>query len=261
MNQFVQSAIEAANQGDNNKAIAFLKQVLNTDPTDVDAWMVLAAVVDDPKQKRQCLNRVLTINPSHQLAREELEEMDRLESGDSASFSIDTVPSPTSPYYMDVLSENEQGSQTSEGVRDETSSQLQDQPLTFKFPLVIQVVAYAFAAVPGCLGVFIALINLFGGILFILLAVGILAAVLFLLPTVELNGTGIRVSNAFTSNEMGWEEIAHARSRGALELINKDGKVISISKQLEGYPRIIEMLRKMRPDLFKSKRTKPETAS
>ena len=40
MHQFVQSALEAANQGDKNKAIDFIKQVLAANPNDVDAWLV-----------------------------------------------------------------------------------------------------------------------------------------------------------------------------------------------------------------------------
>ena len=72
MHQFVQSALEAANQGDKNKAIDFIKQVLAANPNDVDAWLVLAAVVDDPERKRQCLKRVLTLDPTNQIAREEI---------------------------------------------------------------------------------------------------------------------------------------------------------------------------------------------
>jgi hypothetical protein len=91
MHQFVQSAIEAAKQGDNNKALAFIKQVLNANPNDVDAWLVLAAIVDDPQRKRQCLKRVLTLDPVNQVAREELLEMDRAEMGGAPPFTEDPL--------------------------------------------------------------------------------------------------------------------------------------------------------------------------
>lgn len=94
MHQFVESAIEAAKQGDNNKALAFLKQVLNSNPDDVDAWLVLAAVVDDSQHKRQCLNRVLKLDPVNQVAREELLEMDRAEMGGAPP----ATPEPSPEY-------------------------------------------------------------------------------------------------------------------------------------------------------------------
>src|SRR5512143_2311924 len=91
MHQFVQSAIDAANQGDKNKAMSFLKEVLAANPGDVDAWLVLAAVVDEPQRKRQCLNRVLALDPVNQLAREELLDMDRAEMGATPPFKPEVV--------------------------------------------------------------------------------------------------------------------------------------------------------------------------
>ena len=63
MQPLVQSAIDAANRGENNKALEFLKQALAANPNDVDAWLVVAAVVEQPERKRQCLNRVLYAGP------------------------------------------------------------------------------------------------------------------------------------------------------------------------------------------------------
>lgn len=81
MNQQVQSAFEAANRGENNKALGILKQVLAANPNDVDAWLVLAAVVEQPERKRQCLNRVLALDPTNEIARNELLDMDRAAMG------------------------------------------------------------------------------------------------------------------------------------------------------------------------------------
>src|SRR5512142_3415116 len=77
MQPLVQAAIDAANQGDNNKALELCKQALTSNPDDVDAWLVVAAVVDQPERKRLCLNRVLALDPANQIARDELLDMDR----------------------------------------------------------------------------------------------------------------------------------------------------------------------------------------
>lgn len=77
MHSLVQSAIEAAQQGDKNKAMGFLKQVLMANPNDVDAMLVLAGLVDEPDRKRQVLNRVLTIDPVNLVARDGLLKLDR----------------------------------------------------------------------------------------------------------------------------------------------------------------------------------------
>src|SRR6185369_12174381 len=92
MHQFVESAIEAANQGDKSKATDFIKQVLAVNPDDVDAWLVLAAVVDEPERKRQCLKRVLALDPVNQLARDELFEMDRIDMGGNPTYLPDIPP-------------------------------------------------------------------------------------------------------------------------------------------------------------------------
>lgn len=77
MHELVKSAIEAEKSGDRKRAQGYLKQVLTENPKDVDAWLVLAATFDDPEKKRQCLNKVLAIDPVNQIARDELLEMDR----------------------------------------------------------------------------------------------------------------------------------------------------------------------------------------
>src|SRR5512138_1426703 len=91
MQPLVQSAIDAANQGDNQKALELCKQALTAAPNDIDAWLVLAAVIEQPERKRQCLNRVLTLDPTNQIARDELLEMDRAAMGGAP------VPAPNYP--------------------------------------------------------------------------------------------------------------------------------------------------------------------
>src|SRR5512142_1937940 len=98
MQPLVQSAIDAANRGDNNKALELCKQALSANPNDVDAWLVVAAVVEQPERKRQCLNRVLSIDPTNQIARDELLDMDRAAMGGAP---LSTPPAPVSqPTYQ-----------------------------------------------------------------------------------------------------------------------------------------------------------------
>ncbi len=114
MQSLVQSAIDAANSGDNNKALELCKQALAANPNDVDAWLVVAAVVDQPERKRQCLNRVLALDPTNQIARDELLDMDRLTMGDASLSAPETAADtpqdstpphttyPTSPSAFEV---------------------------------------------------------------------------------------------------------------------------------------------------------------
>src|SRR5512142_3306087 len=92
MQPLVQSAIDAANRGDNNKALELCKQALSANPNDVDAWLVVAAVVEQPERKRQCLNRVLSLDPTNQIARDELLDMDRAAMGGTPSPAPEPAP-------------------------------------------------------------------------------------------------------------------------------------------------------------------------
>ena len=64
MHPLVQSAIQAAQNGDKNGARKYLLQVLTSNPSDTEAMLVLAGISDQPDQKRQILNRVLMLEHS-----------------------------------------------------------------------------------------------------------------------------------------------------------------------------------------------------
>jgi hypothetical protein len=108
MHELVKSAIEAEKSGDRTRAQGYLKQALTGNPRDVDAWLVLAATFDDPEKKRQCLNKVLTIDPVNQIARDELLEMDRAFLGGVSSQKseptpravMEPPPSPPAPVHQ-----------------------------------------------------------------------------------------------------------------------------------------------------------------
>jgi tetratricopeptide (TPR) repeat protein len=283
MHQFVQSAIEAAKQGENEKATNYLKQVLEANPNDVDAWLVLAAVMDDPQRKRQCLKRVLTLDPVNQVAHDELMEMDRTEMDDS---SRPTQPSASALSKPDTDSismyqpETPSGFQTSDFIvyePDESEEpippvkpiqQVQEQAassqpgrktLTFKFPVVWLVLVIFTVVLFGCVGLLVATQN----ILFSLPFFGFAALMLFagqvLTQKVELSRQGIRVSGIFKKTTSNWEGITALKSNSMLqrlELTKDTGEAIYIYTFLTGYPRISSIIQKMRPDLFS---TEPET--
>src|SRR5512143_250947 len=98
MQPLVQSAIDAAKRGENNKALELLKQALAANPNDIDAWLVVAAVVEQPERKRQCLNRVLSLDPTNRIARDELLEMDRAAMGGQPLATPERDAASQAPY-------------------------------------------------------------------------------------------------------------------------------------------------------------------
>jgi hypothetical protein len=64
----IQRAQEAALAGDTRTAIAMLRDLLKQNPRNVDVWLALADIVENPEQAKQCLERVLQIDPDNQVA-------------------------------------------------------------------------------------------------------------------------------------------------------------------------------------------------
>ncbi len=296
MHHLVQSAIEAAKQGDKNKAMALIKQVLNANPNNVDGWLVLAAIVDDPARKRQCLNRVLRLDPVNMAAREELMDMDRAEMGGSpASFpgavdrpaSFDEKTAPTSgafyqpeaapAYYSTGTSAFEPEPTEQREAPDWVKAAAQppsparkpakkttEKPLVFKYPLFWRIIMYVFVAVFGCVGLLMLTQDVFASLFFLGFAALMLVSALALSPTVEVSGQGIRASGLFSRAETGWDEIVRMKSNAMkrrLELTKRSGEVVNVSTQVSGYPRVVEILQKRRPDLFGMAPTPPTQTS
>lgn len=280
MHQFVQSAIDAANQGDKNKAMSFLKEVLSANPTDVDAWLVLAAVVDEPQRKRQCLNRVLALDPVNKLAREELLEMDRAEMGGTPpptlehappfmpepprseiSMSLEsnrpaTQPTPTKAKHVSLNDWKEESPKAKPQVRPGLKPRA-EKPQVFKYSTISRIATYILAVLFGCSFLFALqdvtlLLIPCGAFLLILPAVWIVSG------QVELSEKGIRTSRLFglIGSQVGWDEIARIQSKqNHLALIPKKGSPVNVTTQVVGYPVIVETLRQKRPDLFNLSQT------
>lgn len=80
----LRAGIDAARRGERTTARRLLEQVITEDDRNEVAWMWLASVVNTLAERRNCLERVLEINPGNQRAQEALERL-RSESAGSGS--------------------------------------------------------------------------------------------------------------------------------------------------------------------------------
>jgi hypothetical protein len=272
MHVLIQSAIDAAKQGDKTKSIDLVRQVLTSNPNDVDAWMVLAAVVDDPERKRQCLNRVLSIDPTNKIARDELLDMDRAHMSATPSQPfvepISTTTSPPEPLtysssafsYEDVPAP-EPDPVSLPPVKEEIAPALPpivkpriEKPQVFQYSLLTRIVTYVFFVLFGCMTL-IAFQSLAAALIPCGLVFMMLPVIWIISAKVELSEKGIRTSQMYglISNQLSWDAIASIKSSSMqqnLQLQTKKGSTIKVSSQLQDYPVIVEMLRQKRPDLF-----------
>jgi hypothetical protein len=228
MQPLVQSAIDAANRGENNKAMEFLKQALAANPNDVDAWLVVAAIVEQPERKRQCLNRVLTLDPTNQIARDELLEMDRAALGGTPPFVPEPVPpqptyqpAPPPPSYPTSTSafETAPEPQPSAPVASQPQAKAAprpspktraEKPLVFKSPLIWRILMYFFVVFFGCIGLLMIVGGAFANsFLFFGMALLMGIGALAISPKVEITESGIRASSILSSSEARWSDIAH----------------------------------------------------
>lgn len=75
--QTLRSARAAIEKGDKGTARKLLLQVIQANPRHETAWLWLSALVGDPKRERECLQRVLAINPQNAVARRHLDLLDQ----------------------------------------------------------------------------------------------------------------------------------------------------------------------------------------
>ena len=274
MQPLVQSAIDAANRGENNKAMEFIKQALAANPNDVDAWLVVAAIVEQPERKRQCLNRVLSLDPTNQIARDELLEMDRAAMGGTPLFTPEPVadtrqgatpkpqsvyqPAPPPPSYPTSTSafESEPApSQAQAQVAPRPSSKTRtEKPLVFKYPLFWRILVYVFMAIFGCIGL-LALQDVSAAIVPCGLFLLLVPVVWIISPVVEVSDSGIKVYRMFgtSQKQVAWDHVSRIKANTmgqGMELVTDKGTTVNVTSQVSGYPAIVESLRRKRPDLF-----------
>ncbi len=77
-NDLLQAAIVALQQGDRRSAMRKLAHLLEREPRNAEAWYWLSKTQEDVLRKRQCLVRALRFQPTHALARRELESLEAI---------------------------------------------------------------------------------------------------------------------------------------------------------------------------------------
>jgi len=77
MNELINQAQAALLSGDLSRARGHLAQVIQQEPLNVLAWLMLSEVVHEPERQRECLQRVLTLEPQNQTAQKRLAALDQ----------------------------------------------------------------------------------------------------------------------------------------------------------------------------------------
>jgi hypothetical protein len=241
MHNLSQSALDAASQGDKNKARELIQQALSTNPNDIAALLAFASVVDEPTRKRQILNRVLSLEPTHKAARQTLLELDRAEMGAYR-------PQPTS---APVSTPQSKLQTTPLGTKSSNSSI--EKPIVFQYSTTWLVLLYLFTTIFCCAGFLVASQDLGNSFPSFMLALLFGLTALSVSSKVEVKESGIRAASLLGGAEIKWNEIAKVKSnpvKRKLELVSNTGKSVKVSTQVKGYPVIVELLRQKRPDLF-----------
>lgn len=124
---------------------------------------------------------------------------------------------------------------------------------------------YFFGLVFGCFGSLMFFGTEFvNGLFFVVMALLMGIGALSLSKKVEVSEMGIRASSILSSSEVKWKDIKGMKSssmKQRLELYKSNGQVVQVSSQVSGYPRIVEILRQKRPDLFGMATSGTEQAS
>jgi hypothetical protein len=68
MEQLLERAITHVNAGELDQGRSMLEKILEQDPKNDRAWVWLSGCVDDPMQRRICLQQALSANPDNQAA-------------------------------------------------------------------------------------------------------------------------------------------------------------------------------------------------
>jgi hypothetical protein len=277
MDQLVQLAVTTANKGDKNKAMEYLKQAIASNVRDVDAWLVLSALVDQEDRKRQCLNRVLALDPVNRIAREELLKLDRAAMGGTSipqtsilpedkqtqvSVSQPVAASATSQLLDSSNIQSDQSFATPPSnikqpqtlSRPVASQKSIEKPRIFRYPILILVAAYSFGLFFACASI-LALQDTTAFLVSCSLFLATLVSVWIVSAKVEVSEKGIIASRMFglSRGQMGWGEIEQVRSIAGgqtLELIARKDSSLKVTSQVSGYPEIVQILREKRPDLF-----------
>jgi len=85
-------AKKAIEQGNKAAGRRFLLQAIRANVRSETAWLWLSAIVDDPTKERECLERVVKINPDNEIARHHLAKLDRVRPSPESAPQPSKVP-------------------------------------------------------------------------------------------------------------------------------------------------------------------------
>lgn len=73
--QQLREAFELMKQGEKNQAMMIVRGILRENRQNVDAWWLMANLLEDEDKILKCLNQILELNPEHRGARKKLESL------------------------------------------------------------------------------------------------------------------------------------------------------------------------------------------
>jgi len=143
---------------------------------------------------------------------------------------------------------------TLRGINPDSSSKLLDEDImVFRYSPWMRNLMYFLVIISGFSSLVITPKSFIAGMFFVAIGLLMLGILLFHFPNVEIRDSGIRVATAFSGNEVRWDGIVNIRPnvpKSRLEIYRKNGEVVKFSTHVDGYPQIVEILKKRRPDLF-----------
>jgi hypothetical protein len=218
-----------------------MQQTLRKNANDIGALVTLAAFLkDDPELKRKTLNRILSLDPVNKPARDMLLEMDRAEIIGGSTQSILAVPILQAPIPAP-------GHSLSDPL---------EKPLVFRYSIIPRVLMYP-VMVLSVFALFLAIQmgEVEGLVCFGIPSLMLLFPVWFVSAVVVVDNSSLKLTRLYGvyRREIEWNDIESIQpyDMGAgMRLTSREGKSVTFSSQMTRYPAIVEMLSKVRPDLF-----------
>jgi tetratricopeptide (TPR) repeat protein len=81
VDQLLAAGIAAVKAGESKQARKLLKKVVRLDQKNIQAWLWLSSVVDDVQRQQSCLEKILTIDPTHKPAQKGLRTLRKKQAG------------------------------------------------------------------------------------------------------------------------------------------------------------------------------------
>lgn len=97
-NEILSLGMDAARDGNREEARNLFTLLTRQDPDNIQAWLWLAGVSDDPRQRRAALERALEIDPQNDMALRGLRALNGVQGGDRRSI-VEAVKQTTSSLF------------------------------------------------------------------------------------------------------------------------------------------------------------------